>query len=72
MVDVFPEVIELAHLVVCLLSCLYVSIPLVRKHMISIFAPDTVRPNAAHSTMITPIIFFSFSGDYKTTPPLIA
>ena len=29
-------------------------IPFVRKHMISVLAFDTARPNAAHTTMITP------------------
>ena len=43
-------------------------IPFVLKHMISVFAPDTVRPNAAHTTTITPIIFLGCSGDCKTTP----
>ena len=37
-------------------------IPFVRKHMVSVFASDTVRPNAAHTTTITPIIFLSYSG----------
>ena len=42
-------------------STLYVamdsSIPFVRKHMISVWVSDTVSPNAAHTTTITPIIF---------------
>ena len=39
-----------------------------RKHMISVLASDTVRPNAAHTTTITFIIFLSCSGDCETTP----
>ena len=42
--------------------------PFARKHMISVLASDTVRPNAAHTTTINPIIFLSFSGDCETTP----
>ena len=38
-----------------------------RKHMISVLATYTLRPNAAHTTTITPIIFLSFSGDSETT-----
>ena len=34
-------------------------IPFVGKHIISVLASDTVRPNAAHTTTITPIIFLS-------------
>ena len=36
-------------------------IPFARKHMISVLASNTVRPNAAHTTTITPIIFLSCS-----------
>ena len=43
-------------------------IPFVCKHMILVLASDTVRPNAAHTTTITPIIFLSCSGDCETTP----
>ena len=43
-------------------------IPLVRKHMISVLASGTVRPNAAHTVTITTIIFLSCSGDCETTP----
>ena len=43
-------------------------IPFVRKHMISVLASDTVRPNTAHTTTITPIIFLNCSGDCETTP----
>ena len=47
-------------------------IPFVRKQMISVSAFDTVRPNAAHTTTITLIIFLSFSGGCETTPALTA
>ena len=75
-VDVPPEVYKLVHLVVHLASCLYVEygavdsgIPFTRnKHMISVLASDTVRPNAAHTTTTTPIIFLGCSGDCETTP----
>ena len=30
------------------------SIPFARKHITSVLAPDTLRPNAAHTTTITP------------------
>ena len=40
-----------------------------RKHMISVLAPETVRPNAVHTTTVAPIIFLSCSGDCETTPP---
>ena len=43
-------------------------IPFALKHMISVLASDTVRPKAAHTTTITPIIFLSCSGDLETTP----
>ena len=43
-------------------------IPFVRKHMISVLASDTVRPNAAHTITITPTISLSCSGDCETTP----
>ena len=43
-------------------------IPSARKHVISVLASDTVRPNAAHTTAITPIIFLNCSGDCDTTP----
>ena len=43
-------------------------IPFARKHMISVLASDTVRPNAAHTTTITSITFLSCSGDCETTP----
>ena len=43
-------------------------IPFARKHVISVLASDTVRPNATHTTAIIPIIFLSCSGDCKTTP----
>ena len=43
-------------------------IPFVRKHMISVSASDTMRPNVAHTTTITPIIFLNCSGDCETTP----
>ena len=43
-------------------------IPFARKHMISVLVSDTVRPNAAHTTTITPIIFLSCSDNCETTP----
>ena len=43
------------------------TISFVHRHMISVLVPDTVRPNAAHTTSITPIIFVSCAGDCKTT-----
>ena len=43
-------------------------IPLERKHMISVSVSDTMRPNAARTTTITPIIFLNCSGDCETTP----
>ena len=48
------------------------SIPLVHKHMISVLASETVRPNAAHTVTITTIIFLSCSGDCETTPASLA
>ena len=64
-VDVSPGVYKLVKLVVHLTHCLYAEcnvavdsgIPFVRKHVIAVLASDTVRPNAAHTTTITPIIF---------------
>ena len=56
-VDVLPEVVyELVHLVVDM--AIGSGIFFVRKHIISISAFYTVRPNAAHTITITPIIFF--------------
>ena len=43
-------------------------IPSVPKRMISVLASDIVRLNAAHTTTITPIIFFNCSGNCETTP----
>ena len=43
-------------------------IPFARKHMISVLVSYMVRPNAAHTTTITPIIFLNCSGDCETTP----
>ena len=43
-------------------------IPFVRKHMISVLASNTVRPNATHKATITPTIFLSCSRDCETTP----
>ena len=43
-------------------------IPIVRKHMISVLASETVRPNAAHTVTITTIIFLTCSGDCEMTP----
>ena len=43
-------------------------IPFARKHIISVLAPDTMRPNAAHNTTIISTIFLSCSGDCVTTP----
>ena len=42
-------------------------IPFAREHTISVLASDTVRPNPAHRTTITPIIFLRCSGDCETT-----
>ena len=71
-VDIPPEVHKLVRLVVHLGSFLNMAvgsvIPFVRKHMISVLASDTVKPNAAHTTTIMPIIFLSCSGDCETTP----
>ena len=69
----FPEVYKLVRLAVHLARCLYAECggelrhPSARKHMISVLASDTVRPNAAHTTTITPIIFLNCSGDCETT-----
>ena len=43
-------------------------IPFARRHIISVLASDTVRPNAAHTTTITSIISLSCSVDCETTP----
>ena len=71
-VGVPPEVYELVRLVVHLVGCFYAEYDgggLVRKHMVSVLASDTVRPNAAHTTtIIASIIFLSCSGDCETTP----
>ena len=74
-VDVSPELYKLVRLVVHLARCLYTlnvavdsGIPFERKQMMSVLASDTARPNAAHTTTITPIIFLGFSGDCETTP----
>ena len=71
-VNVPPEVYELVRLAVHLAGCLdaeYVGegIPFVRHHMISALASDTVRPNDAHMTTITHIIFLIFLGTCETT-----
>ena len=39
----------------------------VSKHMISVLVSDTMTPKVAQTTMITPIIFLSCSGDCQTT-----
>ena len=58
-VDISPEVDELVCLGINLACCLYTDYggglrhPLVRKHMVSVLASDTVRSNLAHTTMIT-------------------
>ena len=59
---------ELVRLAVHLAGCLYTlnlamtfGIPFVRKHIVLVFASDMERPNAAHMTTITPIIFPSCS-----------
>ena len=73
-VDVSREVYKLVRQVVHLAaaSTLNVAvdsgIPFARKHMISVLASDTARPNAAHTTTITSIIFLNCSGDCETTP----
>ena len=43
-------------------------IPIVRKHMISVLASNTVRLNAEHTTTTTSILFLSCSGNCETTP----
>ena len=43
-------------------------IPFARKHIISVLASNAVRPDATHTTTITPIIFPKYSGDLETTP----
>ena len=43
-------------------------IAFVRKQMILILASNTVRPDAAHTTMITPITFLACLGGCETTP----
>ena len=74
MVDVPPEVHKLVRLVVhwpaasTLNMVVDSGIPFARKHMVSVLVSDTVRPNAAHTTTITPIIFLSCSGDCETIP----
>ena len=73
-IDAPPEVYELVSLVYTwpaastLNMAVDSGIPFVRKHMISALASDTVRPNAAHTTTTTPIIFLIRSGDCETTP----
>ena len=76
-VHVPPEVYKLVRLVVHLASTLNMAvdcrIPFVRKHMtLVLLASDTVRPNVAHMTTITPIIFLSCSRDCVMTPALSA
>ena len=73
LVDVSPEVYKLIRLVVHLTRCFYAEcggggIPFARKHIISVLASDMVRPNAAHTTTITSIIFLNCSGDCETAP----
>lgn len=43
------------------------SIPLVHNHIISVFASETVRPNAADMVTITTIMFLSYSSYCETT-----
>ena len=65
MVGVSPEVYEFFRLVVHLDGCSTLSmagalgIYFVPKHMILVSSSDTVRQNAAHTAMITSIIFLS-------------
>ena len=40
----------------------------VRKHIISVLATNTVRPDALHMTTITPVIFLSCSGGCEAAP----
>ena len=67
-VGVSTEVYKLVRLVVSLARCLYAEcggglrIPFARIHMMSVLASDRVGPNAAHTTTITPIIFFRLLG----------
>ena len=42
-------------------------IPFVPKHMMSVLASDTMRPNTAHKTTITHIIVHSCFGDYESS-----
>ena len=63
-IDVPPEVYELVRLVVHLSGCplnmaVNSGIPFVRKHMISVMASDTMRPNAVHTTTIDHAHHFS-------------
>ena len=74
-VDVSPEVYKLVRRVVQLARCLCTlnvavdsGTPFARKHMVSVLASATVKPNAAHTTTITFIIFLSCSGHLETTP----
>ena len=65
MVDVPPEVYELVRLVVhppaasTLNMAMDSDIPFTGKHIISVLDFDTVRPNAAHTTTMTPSSFFA-------------
>ena len=64
-VDVFPDVYELVCLVVHLAGCIYAQIvvdsgiPFMLKHMISVLTSNTLRPNTAHTLMITTIECFN-------------
>ena len=70
------EVYELVRLVKYLPRCLYAECrwrwtrasPSCVNMTISVLTSDTMRPNAAHTTTITPIIFLGCSGECETTP----
>ena len=70
MVGVPPEVYELVRLDLDMAKDS--GILVVRKQIISTFSFYMVRPNAAHTITITPVIFLSCSGKCETTPALSA
>lgn len=57
MIDVFPEVYKIMSLCIHLAGCLTAEcgdgILLVRQHIILVFAPDMVKPNAAQTVTVT-------------------
>ena len=70
MVGVPPEVYKLVRLDVD--TAKDSGIFVVRKQTISIFSFYMVRPNAAHTITITPVIVLSCSGRCETAPALSA